>query len=188
MKLSPFLPAACLGAALFGLTAPASAAALVQTGVLACNVEPGVGLIIGSSKTVTCIFHPAHGRPEHYTGTISRIGLDIGGTGPGQYAWGVVTAGPTGPLALAGNYTGPGVGFALGDGLNANALVGGAGNSISLQPLAEGASPGINLAAGNRRPEPSAGRGGGPAAPYAAPWLNQSLSLPRVRDLGKMTR
>lgn len=148
MKLSPFLPAACLGAALFGLTASTSADALVQTGLLECNVAPGVGLIVGSSKSVSCIFHRANGRPEHYTGTLSRIGLDIGGTGPAQYAWSVITAGPTGPMALAGNYTGPGVGFALGDGLNANALVGGAGNSISLQPVAAGASPGINLAAG----------------------------------------
>ena len=185
MKLSPFLPAACLGAALFGLTARASAAALVQTGVLACNVEPGVGLIIGSSKTVTCIFHPAHGRPEHYTGTISRIGLDIGGTGPGQYAWGVVTAGPTRPLALAGNYTGP--------------LVSVSPSAMASMPMRSLAAPAIQLACSPsrraprpaliwrqayRRPEPSAGRGGGPAAP----WLNQSLSFPRVRDLGKMTR
>ncbi|MGO9234971.1 MAG: DUF992 domain-containing protein [Methylocella sp.] len=70
------------------------------------------------------------------------------GTGPGHLAWGVVTAGPPSRFALAGNYTGPGAGFALGDGFNANSLVGGYGNSISLQPLSAGGSPGINLSAG----------------------------------------
>ena len=39
-------------------------------------------------------------------------------------------------------------GFRLGCGFNANALVGGNGNSTSLQPLSAGGSPGINLSAG----------------------------------------
>jgi hypothetical protein len=91
MNFSCFVsaPRLLLGAALCGLTATVSSAAPVQFGVLACNVEPGVGLIIGSSKSVSCVFHPWHRRPEFYTGTISRIGLDLGGTGPGHLAWGV---------------------------------------------------------------------------------------------------
>jgi hypothetical protein len=150
MNFSCFVsaPRLLLGAALCDLTATVSSAAPVQSGVLACNVEPGLGLVIGSSKSVSCVFHPSHRRPEFYTGTISRIGLDLGGTGPGHLAWGVVTAGPPSRFALAGNYTGPGAGFALGDGFNANSLVGGNGNSISLQPLSAGGSPGINLSAG----------------------------------------
>jgi hypothetical protein len=133
---------------LFGLTLSASNAAPVQSGFLACNVAPGIGFIIGSSKNVSCIYHRAHGRPEYYTGTISRIGLDIGATGPGQFAWGVVTAGAPGHFGLTGDYAGPGAGFALGAGLSANALVGGSGNSISLQPLSAGESTGVNLSAG----------------------------------------
>jgi hypothetical protein len=150
MNISCFPPvrAVFLVAMLFGLTATASSAAPAQSGVLACNVAPGVGLIIGSSKSVSCVFHRAHGRPEYYSGTISRIGLDLGGTGPGHLAWGVVMAGSPGPYALAGNYSGPEAGFALGDGVSANALIGGSSNSISLQPLAAGESPGINLSAG----------------------------------------
>jgi hypothetical protein len=140
--------AVVLGAALFCFGASASYAAPVQSGVLECNVAPGVGFIVGSSKSVSCIFHRAHGRPEYYTGTISRIGLDIGATGPGQFAWGVVTAGPPARFALAGDYAGPGAGFALGAGLGANALVGGNGNSISLQPLSAGETTGLNLSAG----------------------------------------
>src|SRR5580704_5545724 len=126
MNCSFFPPAraALLGAAFVGLTATA-ASAQVQSGVLQCNVAPGVGFIIGSSKTLSCVFHPVRGRPEYYAGTINRIGLDIGVTGPGRFAWSVVSAGPPGRrYALVGDYAGPGVGFALGAGGSANTLVG----------------------------------------------------------------
>lgn len=144
----PPVRAALLGAAFVGLTATAASAASVQSGVLACNVAPGIGFVIGSSKTLSCVFHPVYGRPEYYAGTISRIGVDVGATGPGQFAWGVITAGPPGRrYALAGDYGGPGIGIALGAGGSANSLVGGYGNSISLQPLS-GATTGLNLSAG----------------------------------------
>jgi Protein of unknown function (DUF992) len=144
----PPVRAALLGAALIGLTASKPGATPLQSGVLVCNVAPGIGLIIGSSRSLSCVFHPARGRPEYYAGTINRIGLDIGATGPGQFAWGVFTAGPLGRrYALAGDYAGPGVGLALGAGGSANTLAGGYGNLISLHPLS-GTSTGINLSAG----------------------------------------
>ena len=144
----PPVRAALLGAAFVGLTATAASAASVQSGVLACNVAPGIGFVIGSSKTLSCVFHRARGRPEYYAGTINRVGLDLGATGPGQFAWGVITAGPPGRrYALAGDYGGPGIGIALGAGGSANSLVGGYGNSISLQPLS-GTTTGLNLSAG----------------------------------------
>jgi len=150
MKCSflPLVRATLLGAAFVGLTATAASATPVQAGVLKCNVAPGVGFIIGSSKSLSCVFHPARGRPEYYAGTINRIGLDIGATGPGQFAWGVFTAGPPGRrYALSGDYAGPGVGIDLGAGGSANSLAGGYGNLISLQPLS-GTSTGLNLSAG----------------------------------------
>jgi hypothetical protein len=150
MKCSilPLVRATLLGAAFVGLTATATSATSVQAGVLECNVVPGIGFIIGSSKSLTCVFHPARGRPEYYAGTINRIGLDIGATGPGQFAWSVFTAGPPGRrYALSGDYAGPGVGIALGAGGSANSLAGGIGNLISLQPLS-GTTTGLNLSAG----------------------------------------
>jgi hypothetical protein len=139
---------ALLGAAFVGLTATAASATPIQAGVLACNVAPGIGFIIGSNKSLSCVFHPVRGRPEYYSGTIGRIGLDIGATGPGRFAWGVFTVGPPGRrYALAGDYGGPGVGIALGAGGSANSLVGGYANSISLQPVS-GTSTGLNLSAG----------------------------------------
>jgi len=144
----PPVRAALLGAAIVGLTATAPSATPLQFGVLKCNVAPGMGFVIGSSKALSCVFHPTRGRPEYYDGRIGRIGLDIGATGPGQFAWGVFTAVPPGRrFALAGDYAGPGVGLALGAGGSANTLVGGNGGSISLQPLS-GTSTGLNLSAG----------------------------------------
>jgi Protein of unknown function (DUF992) len=147
-SFSPPVRAALLGAAFVGLTATAASAIPVQSGLLACNVAPGIGFIIGSSKSLSCVFHRARGRHEYYTGTINRIGVDIGATGPGQFAWGVFIEGPPGRrYALAGDYAGPGIGLALGPGGSANSLAGGTGNAISLQPLS-GASTGLNLSAG----------------------------------------
>lgn len=150
MKCSFFLPVrtALLGAAFVALTASAATAAQVQSGVLECNVAAGAGFIIGSVKSLSCVFHRARGRPEFYAGTINRIGLDIGVTGPCQVVWDVITAVPPGRrYALAGDYAGPGLGFALGAGGSANVLVGGNSNSISLQPLS-GTTTGLNLSAG----------------------------------------
>src|ERR1700732_2254157 len=119
MNYSFFPPvrAALLGTALVGLTATAPSATQLQSGVLECNVVPGIGFIIGSSKSLSCVFHPARGWPEYYAGTIGRIGLDMGGAGPGHFAWSVFPAGPPGRrYALAGDYGGPGIGIALGAG------------------------------------------------------------------------
>ena len=145
----PRLLAWILGAALLGLTTGGSSAARVQSGLLECNVAPGVGLIITSSRALHCVYRPRHGRPEYYVGTISRLGLDIGATGPGRFVWGVFSAGRVHhPYALAGQYAGAGAGVTVGGGLTANVLVGGNGNSISLQPLSVGAQTGLDLSAG----------------------------------------
>ncbi|MGH6836741.1 MAG: DUF992 domain-containing protein [Methylocella sp.] len=147
-SVSPPLRAALLGAGFVSLAATGASATPVQSGVLECNVVPGIGFIIGSSKSLTCVFHPARGRPEYYAGTINRIGLDIGATGPGKFVWGVFTAGPPRRrYALAGDYGGPGFGLALGAGGSANSLVGGYADSISLQPFS-GETTGLNLSAG----------------------------------------
>jgi Protein of unknown function (DUF992) len=137
--------AAFLGAA---MTASVTSAEPLQSGVLDCNVAPGPGFLIGSSKDVSCVFHPAHGRPEYYAGRISRFGVDVGLTGATQFSWGVFTEGAIiGRYALAGYYAGAGFSFAVGAGPSADALVGGEGNAINLIPLSS-ISTGLNLSAG----------------------------------------
>ena len=83
------------------------ASASVKVGVLTCHVAPGVGLIIGSRKALSCSFSPTGGTSEYYSGRITRLGIDIGITGKGVIVWGVFAAhGGYARHALAGHYGG----------------------------------------------------------------------------------
>jgi hypothetical protein len=149
-----FFVTACIalaGTALAYLAADVADAQSVQAGVLRCNVAPGVGVVIGSSKDVACVFHPVRGKPEYYAGRISRFGVDVGVTGPAQFSWGVFTPAPPGRLGrwqLAGEYGGPGIGLAVGvAGGSADSLVGGVNNAISQVPIS-GTTQALVLSAG----------------------------------------
>jgi hypothetical protein len=142
----------CLAAlgAVVALGAPASAQQPnVKVGSLRCEVAGGLGMIIGSSKEMMCRFTSARGRSERYYGTIRKFGLDIGATNAGTLAWDVFA--PTeGRLrhALAGDYAGVGASATVGAGFGANAMVGGADRSITLQPLSIQTQTGLDLAGG----------------------------------------
>lgn len=127
-----------------------AAAQRVRTGVLNCDVSAGMGFIIGSQRTVNCMFSPdGTGPAEVYVGTISRFGLDVGVTGGGQMVW-VVFSEFTGPRpgSLAGDYIGATGEATVAVGLGANVLVGGSNRQIALQPLSVGGQVGLNLAVG----------------------------------------
>ena len=68
-----------VAAAGFAVLAMAGAAEAggIKIGTLTCNVEGGIGFIIGSSKDMECTFHGNAG-VEHYSGVINKFGLDIG--------------------------------------------------------------------------------------------------------------
>jgi hypothetical protein len=120
----------------------------VNVGTLSCHVSSGWGLIFGSSRSLKCAFSGG-GRVEDYDGNITRFGVDIGFQRSGVILWNVFA--PTGSLrpgALAGRYGGVTAGAAVGVGLGANALVGGSGNHIGLQPLSIQGKTGLNVAAG----------------------------------------
>jgi hypothetical protein len=121
----------------------------VKVGALSCEVSGGLGLIITSSKDMTCVFTSASGQSEPYSGTIRKFGLDIGATDRGVLAWDVF-ASSAGPErgALAGDYAGIDASATVGAGFGANALVGGSGRSFTLQPLSIQAQTGLALAAG----------------------------------------
>ena len=134
------------------LLAPAQTAVAqqgVKIGALSCEVSGGLGLIITSSKDMNCVFTSASGQSEPYSGTIRKFGLDIGATDKGVLAWDVFapSAGPE-RGALAGDYAGVDASATVGAGFGANALVGGSGRSITLQPLSIQAQTGLALAAG----------------------------------------
>ena len=120
----------------------------VRVGELTCNVASGWGFVFGSSKDLHCTYR-GNGQVEHYTGSISKFGVDIGYTEGGVLVWGVFA--PTSDLrkgALNGDYVGGSAQATVGVGVGANALVGGFDKSIALQPLSVEGSKGLNVAAG----------------------------------------
>lgn len=141
-----------IGAGLFslGLLDLCGAAQAGPVGQLRCSVAGGVGFLITSSRALNCRYEPANGsRPQHYVGTIGRFGLDVGVQGPGRLDWGVVSlGGAIGPGALQGSYAGGTASATVGVGVGANALVGGNGGAVTLQPLSVQTQSGLDLAAG----------------------------------------
>jgi hypothetical protein len=143
--------AAALVAAV-GAAAPigsASAAPGVAVGALTCNVSSGWGFVFGSSRSLNCTLAGVNGVSEHYSGNITKFGADIGYTQGGVIVWTVFA--PQAnlvPGALNGGYAGGTASATVGVGLGANALIGGSGNTIALQPLSIQGNTGLNVAAG----------------------------------------
>jgi len=139
--------AASLGAAV-GLAGPAAAQGGLNVGSLNCNATGSWGFIVGSTRELACTYS-GRGGVEYYRGQISRFGVDIGYTAGGILLWGVIA--PTAQLRpgdLAGTYGGATASATIGVGLGANALIGGNGNSITLQPLSVEGTTGLNVAGG----------------------------------------
>ncbi|HEY6579371.1 MAG TPA: DUF992 domain-containing protein [Rhizomicrobium sp.] len=121
----------------------------VKVGTLSCHVSPGWGYLIASSRELHCDFQSANGMAEHYRGTVSKFGLDIGYTTGGTLVWDVVAPRTDlAPGALAGQYAGATASVTAGVGFGANALIGGIEHSVALQPLSMEGNTGLNLAAG----------------------------------------
>ncbi len=125
----------------------------LKLGNLTCRSEGGTGMIVASTKHLTCIFKSADNSVpnETYSGKITNIGIDLGQTGKTIMQWTVLaknnapayTAG-----SLAGSYSGVGANASFAAGLGAHLLVGGTGSSFVLQPLSVQAQEGVNVAIG----------------------------------------
>jgi hypothetical protein len=147
-KLAVAMGVLSLAAGALALGSPAQAQA-VKAGTLTCNVSGGFGFVFGSSKAVNCTFAPVGGPPQQYVGSIDKFGVDIGYTAGGVLVWTVLapTNSPA-PGSLTGSYGGATASATVGVGVGANVLVGGSGNTISLQPLSIEGNTGLNVAAG----------------------------------------
>ena len=112
-------------------------------------MSAGIGLIVGSQRTVSCTFTPSTPGPiEYYTGTISKLGIDVGVTTGGVMVWAVYAPTNRPGGALAGTYAGAAAEASVIAGLGANALVGGNNRTIALQPFSVQGQVGLNIAAG----------------------------------------
>src|SRR5215470_10775621 len=146
-----FLSAILLSA----LTVPAAAQqqpAFTKAGALTCRTSASVGLLVGSRQRLSCVFRRDSGGEERYSGTIGRVGLDVGITAGGVLGWAVLAR--TRGLArgaLAGTYVGASGDIALGIGAGANVLIGGSHRTVALQPVSVEGQIGVNLALGVAR-------------------------------------
>jgi Protein of unknown function (DUF992) len=121
----------------------------IKVGTLTCNVASGWGFVFGSSKDLHCTFRGNQDRHEHYSGSISKFGVDIGYTEGGVLVWGVFApSSDIRPGSLEGDYAGATASATVGVGLGANVLIGGLDKSIALQPLSVEGNKGLNVAAG----------------------------------------
>ena len=143
--MKKLLAAAAVAATALTMSGVAQADSQVQVGVLTCDVDAGVGYIFGSSKDVDCKFTRKGYKTEHYSGSIDKLGIDLGITGGGKIAWLVFAATKDVPKkALRGTYVGASAEASLGLGLGGNWLIGGSNESIALQPWSITGTIGVN--------------------------------------------
>jgi Protein of unknown function (DUF992) len=146
------IQALLVGAAALAVTATVPADAQprrVQVGTLACSISAGVGMVIASQRNVNCNFQPdQNGPPEAYTGTMTRVGVDVGFTTGGAMVWGVFADTNRYAGMLTGTYAGATAEATLAAGLGANVLIGGSNHSVALQPISVQGQVGLNVAAG----------------------------------------
>lgn len=145
--MNRFSIAALVGLAILAPAASGAQESRIQVGILSCDVEGGVGLLLGSSKDMVCSFERRGRDTEIYEGTINKLGLDVGITGETRIEWLVFSASDTrvGPRSLAGTYVGGSSEATLGVGLGANWLIGGSRRGFALQPVSIQAQTGLNL-------------------------------------------
>ena len=142
------LSTVAVAALLVASASSAMAQSRVEVGVLECRGST-TSFIVGSVTDLGCVFRPAGGGPsEPYRAALRRAGVDLGFNQQIVVAWAVWA--PTGATRyeLAGNYGGGAASATFGVGLGANALFGGSGQTIALQPLSGQAQTGLSVAAG----------------------------------------
>jgi hypothetical protein len=128
---------------------PASSRERQEIGTLRCRISGAVGMIVTSKQRLSCNFERIDRRGDHYVGSVTKYGLNIGVIKQGELVWVVYRAGDMPPRgSLAGNYAGVGADASAGAGLGANALIGGSDRSISLQPFSAQGQVGANIAVG----------------------------------------
>ena len=122
--------------------------ARIQVGTLNCTLSSSVGMVVGSRRNVNCIFRSDNAPDDDYTGTLTRVGVDIGVTTGGVIVWAVFANTNRYSGMLAGHYVGATAEASIAVGLGANVLVGGSNSSVALQPLSLQGQVGFDIGAG----------------------------------------
>jgi len=122
----------------------------IYIGALTCNVGGGTGYILASRKSLDCVFLAKDGvQSAQYTGTINKVGIDIGYTRAVHTIWRVYSLGSDrGPRDLSGTYVGEQSTVAAGTQAGGNWIYGGPNAEIGMLASGIVQDAGYNLATG----------------------------------------
>ena len=122
----------------------------IYIGSLTCNIEGGTGYILGSSKSMDCVFLAKDGvQSAQYTGSITKVGVDIGYTKAVHTIWRVYSLGSiSSATALSGSYVGEQGTVAAGGQAGGNWIYGGPNAEIGMIASGIVQDAGYNLAMG----------------------------------------
>ncbi len=122
----------------------------IYIGSLSCNVGGSTGYILASQKSLDCVFLNKEGTDSaQYTGTIDKVGIDIGYTKAVHTIWRVYSLGSTrGPNNLGGTYVGEQGTAAAGSQAGGNWIYGGPNAEVGMLASGIVKDAGYNLAAG----------------------------------------
>jgi hypothetical protein len=123
-----------------------------EAGTLVCQMDATLGEVVVSRQEMFCVYVSKTGTEHVYRGSLKRVGADLGVRNEGRLTWIVFTASDrVAPDALKGSYVGMSADMSFGRGFGANALIGGFGRGIVLQPVSIERHTGLNIAAGAAR-------------------------------------
>jgi len=122
----------------------------VKIGYLECDVAGGAGYVLGSAKSIDCVFQSTVGRKtsEQYSGVVRKFGVDLGFTTRSRLVWAVFA--PTAGYhrgSLSGLYQGASAEATVVAGLGTNVLFGGTSGSMQLQTVSVTGQLGLNISA-----------------------------------------
>jgi hypothetical protein len=122
----------------------------IYIGSLTCNVGGSTGYVLGSSKPLDCVFLSKDGvQTAQYTGTINKVGIDIGYTRAVHTIWRVYSLGSDrGARDLSGTYVGEQGTVAASTQAGGNWIYGGPNAEIGMIASGVVKDAGYNLATG----------------------------------------
>jgi opacity protein-like surface antigen len=122
----------------------------IYIGSLTCNVGGSTGYLLGSAKPLDCVFLGKDGvSTAQYTGTIDKVGIDIGYTKAVHTIWRVYSLGSDrGPTQIGGTYVGEQGTVAAGNQAGGNWIYGGPNAEIGMLASGVVKDAGYNLATG----------------------------------------
>jgi hypothetical protein len=122
----------------------------IYIGSLSCNVGGSTGYVLASRKTLDCVFLSKDGTESaQYTGSIDKVGIDIGYTRALHTIWRVYSLGNVrGPNNLGGTYVGEQGTVAAGTQAGGNWIYGGPNAEVGMLASGVVQDAGYNLATG----------------------------------------